>query len=292
MCRSAPRRQLPYAPSHSIPGFYMQNFSIYRAILVIKRTHSSWQPPSPGPIYLVRTFPFREQQYPRSTGKVLCLLWHTLIDQSCCRHNRVTWTEPTRIVHARRLCPSTQSYAHSLPACPPTPTMVRIRLARNLLTRNAPSYTIVATRTSLRTTARPLEVLGTYNPRPTLAPPPSTSPNGHARGPEWGPPQAAPTTPKETAGQKSVVWNQARVQWWLSQGAQPSKRVEKLLVTAGVMSESLRPSGVPLRRGRQLTLVFFAQSLARCRRTGDGYERPRWKLPLVGRVLEGCNQRW
>ncbi|KAK4701244.1 small subunit ribosomal protein S16, partial [Phenoliferia sp. Uapishka_3] len=113
--------------------------------------------------------------------------------------------------------------------------MVRLRLARDLLTRNSPTYRIVAIQTSLRTTARPLEVLGTYHPRPSLSAPQSTSPNGLLRGPEWGPPQAAAMTSREVPGEKKVEWNRKRVEWWLSQGAQPSKTVEKLLITAGVM---------------------------------------------------------
>ncbi|KAM0752932.1 ribosomal protein S16 [Meredithblackwellia eburnea MCA 4105] len=113
--------------------------------------------------------------------------------------------------------------------------MVRLRLARDLWTRNAPTYKIVATNSHLRTTARPLEVLGTYNPRPVVTPPPNKSPNGHLRGPEWGPPQSAPVQAREPPGQKHVVWNRQRVEWWLSQGAQPTKTVGKLLMRAGIL---------------------------------------------------------
>ena len=87
-----------------------------------------------------------------------------------------------------------------------------------------------------------------------------------------------PTTPRETPGQKRVVWNQERVQWWLSQGAQPSKRVEKLLITAGVMSTSRLVPEASGSTGWQLT-ASFEQRLARCRRTDGGYEGRRRKPP-------------
>lgn len=39
-------------------------------------------------------------------------------------------------------------------------------------------------------------------------------------------------------GEKRVDWNEGRVRWWLSRGAVPSKRVERLLISAGILSES------------------------------------------------------
>lgn len=114
---------------------------------------------------------------------------------------------------------------------------VKIRLARVGLTRNNPSYKIVAIPASLRTTAKPLETLGSYNPIPTLTHPVSLSPNGERRGTEWGPAQAKKVGPVQEAGEKNVSWNEKRVRWWLGQGAMPSKRVERLLISAGILSE-------------------------------------------------------
>lgn len=115
---------------------------------------------------------------------------------------------------------------------------VRLRLARSPLSRNSPSYSVVATLSSSRPTAKPLEVLGHYAPLPFLPPPPAKSPNGQLRSTaEWGPRQFEKTGPVQTPGEKTVEWNKARVQWWLERGAVPSKSVEKLLVKAGIIGE-------------------------------------------------------
>lgn len=112
---------------------------------------------------------------------------------------------------------------------------VKLRLARTILTRNNPSYTIVAIPAQLRTTAKPLEVLGTYASIPILKAPISISPNGIERGIEWGPQQFKKIGGKEVPGEKEVVWNEERIRWWLKEGAIPSKRVESLLVRAGIL---------------------------------------------------------
>lgn len=117
---------------------------------------------------------------------------------------------------------------------------VKIRLARNILTRNSPSYTIVAIPSSLRTTAKPLEVLGTYASVPVLLPPISISPNGQERNiKDWGARQYKKVGKTEIPGEKLVVWNEARVRYWLSEGAMPSKSVESLLIKAGILCEFL-----------------------------------------------------
>lgn len=116
---------------------------------------------------------------------------------------------------------------------------VKLRLARVALTRNAPHYTIVAIPSTLRMTARPLEILGTYQPIPIVLPPPSLSPNGSIRGSEWGPRQSKREVATQEVGEKRVEWNESRVRWWLERGAEPSKRVERLLISAGILSESL-----------------------------------------------------
>lgn len=114
---------------------------------------------------------------------------------------------------------------------------IRIRLSRTHLSRNNASYQIVVSPASIRPTGRPLEILGAYHPIPVLTPPPSLSPNGQRRGAEWGPPQAKKVVSLQECGEKRVVWNTERIKYWLAQGAMPSKRVEKLLVTAGILGE-------------------------------------------------------
>jgi small subunit ribosomal protein S16 len=88
-------------------------------------------------------------------------------------------------------------------------------------------------------TARPLEILGTYQPIPIVLPPPSLSPNGSIRGTEWGPRQSKREAATQEVGEKRVEWNESRVRWWLERGAEPSKRVERLLISAGILSEYL-----------------------------------------------------
>lgn len=116
--------------------------------------------------------------------------------------------------------------------------VVKLRLARNLLTRNNPSYKIVAIPSTLRVTALPLETLGSYAPIPVVSPPPSLSPNGALRGAEWGARQMPREGPVQQCGDKVVEWNETRIRYWLQQGALPSKRVERLLISAGILSPS------------------------------------------------------
>lgn len=118
--------------------------------------------------------------------------------------------------------------------------VVALRLARYALSRNNPGYHIVAINSTLRIRARPIEILGSYSPLPTLTAPVSMSPNGQVRGREWGASQAESVKGKmQKVGEKSVDWNEHRVRYWLTQGAVPSKRVEKLLISAGVLGQSL-----------------------------------------------------
>lgn len=139
---------------------------------------------------------------------------------------------------------------------------VRLRLARVGLTRNSPHFNVVAIPNTSRTTAKPLEILGHYNPRPRLEPPVSKSPNGQIRDERvWGPRQHAPKTGLERAGHKTVEWNVARVKYWLSQGAQPSETVEKLLVKAQILSQfSFERHLQRLRLADSTRLVYRIQS--------------------------------
>ncbi|GAA5932002.1 hypothetical protein JCM10213_006727 [Rhodosporidiobolus nylandii] len=150
---------------------------------------------------------------------------------------------------------------------------VRIRLARQHLTRNNPAYTLVATHSSSRTTAQPLETLGSYNPLPQITPPPSRSPIGQLRSNEWGARQYAKRPSTAEVGTKAVEWNLERVRWWLSQGALPTKSVERLLNQAGVLATSPRPK--PDQKGN---------AISRQRRIRDAVraaERERGEKPVA-----------
>lgn len=86
---------------------------------------------------------------------------------------------------------------------------MKIRLARGG-SKKRPFYSIVATDSRMPRDGRFLEKLGTYNP--LLA----------------------------KDDEKRVVMNMERVQHWLSQGAQPTDRVARLLDAAGVVTREKR----------------------------------------------------
>ena len=98
-------------------------------------------------------------------------------------------------------------------------TAVRIRLSRHGM-RNAPLYHIVAIPAGKAREGRPLEKLGEYDPIPktrdTTFIPQSNRVFGSAKHVEQ---------PKE----KNVQWDIGRIKWWLSQGAEPTGSVVKLL---------------------------------------------------------------
>jgi len=124
--------------------------------------------------------------------------------------------------------------ALSFPPNNPLVMPVRLRLSRSHLTRNSPSYTLVAQPSTSRPTAQPLELLGYYTPLPTPINPVPLSPNGQARETSiWGPGMRNGNEGTE----KRVRWNEERVKWWLSLGAKPSKTVERLLNQAGIISK-------------------------------------------------------
>lgn len=105
---------------------------------------------------------------------------------------------------------------------------VRIRLARHGQRHN-PFYHLVAIASNKRRDAKPLELLGTYDPIPRLpstADLPSSSKVFGAK---------LEDVPKE----KEVKWNVQRIHHWLETGAQPTKSVVKLL-------ERVRLTSVPV----------------------------------------------
>lgn len=151
---------------------------------------------------------------------------------------------------------------------------VHLRLARHGST-NRPFYHIVAALKSRARDSRPLEKLGEYDPlaQATLrTPPPAWAPQMGALTPEaridinallgrmhnhryWkigniNRPPSPDKDPYDNEGQvvhsgiaragdivrqKHVEWNLERVQYWLSNGAQPTAPVAKLLIKGGIL---------------------------------------------------------
>jgi small subunit ribosomal protein S16 len=96
---------------------------------------------------------------------------------------------------------------------------VRIRLARHG-TRNNPFYHIVAINQRLARNAKPLELLGVYDPTPRVTQRTSKS---------YPAMDAVSSEPEHGVPTKRVEWAVDRIKWWISQGAQPSDTVLKLL---------------------------------------------------------------
>lgn len=86
---------------------------------------------------------------------------------------------------------------------------MKIRLARGGSTKR-PHYSIVATDSRMPRDGRFLEKLGTYNP----------------------------LLPKDS--EERVKMNAERIQYWLSQGAQPTDRIARMLEAAGLREKATR----------------------------------------------------
>ncbi|CAG7850096.1 SubName: Full=Related to 30S ribosomal protein S16 {ECO:0000313/EMBL:CCA71986.1} [Serendipita indica DSM 11827] len=101
---------------------------------------------------------------------------------------------------------------------------VRLRLARHGTTNN-PFYHIVAINQRKARNAKPLELLGTYDPIPRA---PTINKKTY---PEM---YATSSQPHDGVATKRVEWNLERIHWWISQGAQPSDSVMRLFTMAGI----------------------------------------------------------
>jgi small subunit ribosomal protein S16 len=111
---------------------------------------------------------------------------------------------------------------------------MKIRLARGG-SKKRPHYAIVATDSRMPRDGRFLEKLGTYNP--LLA--------------------------KDS--EDRVKMNAERVQYWLSQGAQPTDRVARFLESAGLRPKTVRnnpKAAVPGKRMTELTAKKAARNAA------------------------------
>lgn len=111
---------------------------------------------------------------------------------------------------------------------------MKIRLARGG-SKKRPFYSIVATDSRNPRDGRFLEKLGTYNP--LLA--------------------------KDS--EERVKMNMERIQYWLSQGAQPTDRIARMLEAAGAMPKKARlnpKSAVPGKRMTELAAKKAARAAA------------------------------
>ncbi|CCF56474.1 hypothetical protein KAFR_0B01750 [Kazachstania africana CBS 2517] len=95
--------------------------------------------------------------------------------------------------------------------------LVRIRLAR-FGRRNNPVYNIVVANASKARDAKPIEVLGTYNPVPKWE-----SPTDRLKG-------VMPI--------KEVNLNFGRSKYWIGVGAQPSDTVTRIFKKCGILDEN------------------------------------------------------
>jgi len=104
---------------------------------------------------------------------------------------------------------------------------VRLRLARHG-TRNNPFYHIVAINQRLGRNAKPLELLGVYDPTPRV-------PSNPQKGKNYPEMNATSLEPDNGVATKKVEWSVERIQWWIDKGAQPSDSVLKLLAMVGFL---------------------------------------------------------
>lgn len=95
--------------------------------------------------------------------------------------------------------------------------LVRIRLARFGRT-NSPVYNIVVANAQKARDAKPIEVLGTYNPIPR--------------------PRTVKQKKQGVLATKDVQLDFDRAKYWIGVGAQPSEMVTKLLKKCGILDES------------------------------------------------------
>ncbi|KAF1357537.1 mitochondrial ribosomal protein s24 [Lizonia empirigonia] len=99
--------------------------------------------------------------------------------------------------------------------------VLRIRLSR-FGKKHAPFYNIVLTHARSARNARPLEVLGTYNPVPQAPRP------GDTYGRAW----------------KDIRLDVSRARYWVGVGAQPSDTAWRLLSMVGILEPQYRVSQI------------------------------------------------
>lgn len=98
---------------------------------------------------------------------------------------------------------------------------VKIRLAR-FGRKNSPFYNIVVTHARTARGSRPLEVLGTYDPKPKVD---TYDPTGKLH--------------------KDVKLDLTRTKYWVGVGAQPTDTARRILSMVGIMQPKIR-QGAPV----------------------------------------------
>ncbi|KAH8725480.1 ribosomal protein S16 domain-containing protein [Phaeosphaeriaceae sp. PMI808] len=113
--------------------------------------------------------------------------------------------------------------------------VLRIRLAR-FGKKHAPFYNIVVAHARTARSARPLEVLGTYDPKPQAPRP------GDTHGRPW----------------KDIKLDLSRARYWVGVGAQPSDTAWRLLSMVGILEPQYRVGEV---QGKVVRADSAAKSL-------------------------------
>ncbi|CAK7215252.1 37S ribosomal protein S16, mitochondrial [Sporothrix bragantina] len=105
--------------------------------------------------------------------------------------------------------------------------VVKIRLARFGRT-NSPTYNIVVSQARTARNSRPMEVLGTYNPKPQHDVYESTG-----------------KTPSDAAlkkAHKDIRLDVTRTKYWIGVGAQPTDTMWRILSMIGILQPKKRPA--------------------------------------------------
>ncbi|KAH7410151.1 ribosomal protein S16 domain-containing protein [Phaeosphaeria sp. MPI-PUGE-AT-0046c] len=113
--------------------------------------------------------------------------------------------------------------------------VLRIRLAR-FGKKHAPFYNIVVAHARTARNSRPLEVLGTYDPKPQPPRP------GDTHGRPW----------------KDIRLDMSRARYWVGVGAQPSDTAWRLLSMVGILEPQFRVGQV---QGQVIRADSAAKSL-------------------------------
>ncbi|CAK7271464.1 37S ribosomal protein S16, mitochondrial [Sporothrix epigloea] len=105
--------------------------------------------------------------------------------------------------------------------------VVKIRLARFGRT-NSPIYNIVVTQARTARNSRPMEVLGTYNPKPQ-----------HDSYESAGQTASGAPLPK---AHKDIQLDVTRTKYWIGVGAQPTDTMWRILSMVGILQPKGRPA--------------------------------------------------
>lgn len=114
-----------------------------------------------------------------------------------------------------------------------TKGLVRIRLAR-FGRKNSPVYNIVVTQAYKARDSKPIEVLGTYNPRPFGL----RADISHKNKNKLKNQDIKTSIENNTFPWKDIKLDFARTKYWIGCGAQPSDTVIRILNKAGILTNA------------------------------------------------------